>query len=446
LSLHAQSLAAYIGAKHPTFVIQQSIHYNQNSEMDKLMNTTRTTLVSLAVLSSMSAMSAFSAASAQAVYLPATASTEPAKDAFYTSPSAAVLASKNPGDVLRYRTIPLGSYKSFTGAGYQLMYRTTNNDGAPSASVTTILIPDSVPATGRKLMSYQSMYDSLTLTCSPSYLTVQGKLFEESYLDSILKAGVIVVMSDYEGLQSQWIAGKNTAHGVLDGIRAAIKFNKTGLDNSTPVGMMGFSGGGHATGWAAEMAAEYAPELNIVGAAMGGIPPNVASVAKKVDGGMFASVYFGAVVGLARAYPAIDTNKYATTAGLAMIKDMGNRCLLGMFEGQSDMLIKYAFQKGTKYFKDANFLQLPVIADVIKDSNMGTRIPSMPVFIYQGSNDEIMPIADVDALVKTYCAAGVSVQYNRTSGDHLLMAIAPTPMRNFVMDRLNGKVAPTNCN
>jgi hypothetical protein len=411
------------------------------------MNTTRTTLASLAVLTGMTMLSAFSAANAQTAYLPASASTAPAKDAFYASPSAAALASKSPGDVLRYRTIPLGSYKSFTGSGYQLMYRTTNNDGAPSASVTTVLIPDNMPAAGsRKLMSYQSMYDSLTLTCSPSYLTVQGKLFEESNIDPVLKAGVVVVLSDYEGLQSQWIAGKNTAHGVLDGIRAAIKFNKTGLSNATPVGMMGFSGGGHATAWAAEMAAEYAPELNIVGAAMGGVPVNVGNVARKVDGGLFASVYFGAVVGLTRAYPEIDPKKYATTAGIAMIKDMGNRCLLGMFEGQSDMLIKYAFQKSSKYLKDANFLTLPAIAPIVAANNLGSRIPSMPVYVYEGTADEIMPIADVDALVKTYCAAGVPVQYNRTGGDHLFMAITPAPMRDYVMDRLNGKVAPNNCN
>jgi pimeloyl-ACP methyl ester carboxylesterase len=411
------------------------------------MNVTRTTLASLAVLTGMSMMSAFSSASAQTAYLPASASTTPAKDAFYTSPSAAVLESKSPGDVLRYRTIPLGSYKSFTSAGYQLMYRTTNNDGAPSASITTVLIPSSAPASGgRKLMSYQSMYDSLTLTCTPSYLTVQGKLFEESYLNSVLKAGVVVVLSDYEGLQSHWIAGKNTAHGVLDGIRAAINFNKTGLSSDTPVGLMGFSGGGHATAWAAEMAAEYAPELNIVGAAMGGVPANLGNVARKVDGGLFSSVYFGAIVGLSRAYPAIDADTYATPAGKTMIKDMGNRCLLGMFQGQADMLIKYAFNKSTKFLKDANFLDLPAIAPIIAENNLGSRMPSMPVFVYQGTADEIMPIADVDALVKTYCSAGVSVQYKRTSGDHLLMAVSPAPMRDFVMDRLNGKVAPNNCN
>ena len=384
--------------------------------------------------------------SAQTWYLPASASTSPTTDSFYKSPTSSALASKSVGDVLRYRTIPLGSYKSFVGSAYQLMYRTTDNDDKPSASVTTVLIPTNVPATGRKLMAYQSFYDSLTATCSPSYLTVQGKLFEESNIDPVLKAGVIVVMSDYEGLQSQWIAGKNTAHGVLDGIRAAIKFNKTGLTNATPVGMMGFSGGGHATGWAAEMAAEYAPELNIVAAAMGGVPANIGNVARKVDGTLFASVYFGAVVGLSRAYPAIDVNQYATTAGLAMVKDMGTRCLLGMFEGQSDMLIKYAFQKSSKYLKDVNFLNLPAIAPIIKENNMGSRTPHMPLYVFQGTNDEIMPIADVDALVKTYCADGASVQYNRTTGDHLIMGISPGPMRDFVMNALNGKASPSNCN
>lgn len=403
-------------------------------------------VASIVALAGLSLISAFSAASAQTYFPPATASVAPGSDPFYTPPSTWSLASKEPGDVLRYRQIPLGSYASFTSAGYQLMYRTTNNKGQPSASVTTVLVPSNAPSTNRKLLSYQSMYDSLTLTCSPSYLTVQGKLFEESYVDSVLKAGIVVALADYEGLQSQWMAGQNTAHGVLDGIRAAIKFNKIGLDPSAPVGMMGFSGGGHATAWAAEMASEYAPDLNIVGAAMGGIPVNIGNVARKVDGGMFSSVYFGAVTGLLRAYPELNPSDYLTTAGLSMIKDMGKRCLLGMFEGQSDMLIKYAFRKSTKYMKSANFLDLPAIAAVVTENNLGTRTPSMPVYVYEGTSDEIMPVADVDALVKTYCSAGVPVQYKRTSGDHLLMAVAPAPMRDFVMDMLNGKVAPNNCN
>jgi hypothetical protein len=271
---------------------------------------------------------------AQEAFPIAKSTVKPDADPFYKSPSQSELTGKTPGTVLRYRPIPLGSYQTFTKEGYQLMYRSTGQKGQPTAVITTVLIPKNAPLIGRKVLSYQSFYDSLTINCTPSYLTVRGALFEESNVDPALKEGVVVVISDYEGLDSQWIAGRNTAHGVLDGIRAAINFDKTGLAKNAPIGMMGFSGGGHATGWAAEMAGQYAPELNIVGAAMGGVPANVGNVAKKVDGTLFAGVYFGAVVGLSRAYPEINPEQYATEEGKAMIADIGGRCLLGMFQGQ----------------------------------------------------------------------------------------------------------------
>ncbi len=376
---------------------------------------------------------------------PAGKAASPLTDAFYKAPTASELNGKAPGTVLRYRTTPAPDYSSDVPTTYQLMYVTTNTTGDAVGAVTTVLVPKTAPATGRQVLSYQSFYDSLTQTCTPSILTAQGKLFESGYVKTALRKGIVVVMSDYEGLDNQWIAGLNTAHGVLDGIRAAINFNKSGLKAGARVAMMGFSGGGHATGWAAEVAPEYASDLNIVGAALGGVPVNIANVARKVDGGLFSSVYLGAVVGLSRAYPEIDPAKYATPAGLTAIKDIGNRCLLGMFQGQSDMLVKYALTKSTKYLKDANFLDLPEIAAIIEANNMGSRTPSAPLYIYEGTNDEIMPIKDVDDLVTNYCDKGVKVQYNRTTGDHLLMAVSPTAPMSWALDRLAGKAAPSNC-
>ncbi len=385
-------------------------------------------------------------AMAQTSFPAGTSLINPTIDLFYKSPTAASLASSAPGAVLRYRTIKAPDYTKNITAAYQLMYRTTDNNGAPSASITTVLIPATAPAAGRRqILAYQSFYDSLTLKCSPSYMTQQGSMFESGPVNTSLKAGYVVVLSDYEGLDSQWIVGKNTAHGVLDGIRAAINFTPTGVNAGAAVALAGFSGGGHASAWAAEMAEEYAPELNIVGSAMGGVPVNIKNVANKVDGGLFSSVYLGAVVGLSRAYPEIDPAKYATPEGLTAIKDMGERCLLGILEGKKEMLIKYGFKKSTTYLKDANFLDLPEIAAIIQANNLGTRKPNAPVYVYEGTLDEIMPVADVDALVTNYCSKGVTVQYNRTLGDHLLMAISPNPMLNWAFDRLAGKPAPTNC-
>jgi hypothetical protein len=408
---------------------------------------THTTLTKIApaAMLAVGLLTAVGTASAQTAFPAASATTSPLQDAFYKAPSSASLELKQPGDVLRYRTVTAKDYTADVSKAYQLMFRTTDTQGNAVAAITTVLIPKTAPATGRKIMSYQSFYDSLTLTCTPSYLTAQGKLFEASNVKPALKKGHVVVLTDYEGLSSQWIAGLNTAHGVLDGIRAAINYQPIGLNEGAAIAMMGFSGGGHATGWAAEVAPEYAPELNIVGAAMGGVPVKVGNVARKVDGTLFSAVYLGAVVGLSRAYPEIDPAKYATPAGLTAIKDIGNRCLLGMFQGQSEMVLKYAFSKGTKFLKDPNFLDLPEIAAIIEENSMGTRTPNTNIYVYEGTNDEIMPVKDVDDLVDNYCSKGLKVQYNRTGGDHLLMALGSTAPMNWALDRLAGKAAPSNC-
>jgi predicted esterase len=60
--------------------------------------------------------------------------------------------------------------------------------------------------------------------------------------------------------------------------------------------------------------------------------------------------------------------------------------------------------------------------------------------------DELMPIADADNLVKTYCAAGTKVQYDRLSGvGHVLGAPKLSNGLSYIIDRFNGKAAPSNC-
>ena len=394
----------------------------------------------------LAALSFTGSAQAQQAMPAADPKVAPAADSFYTQPADSYLASVQPGAVIRYRALPASSLWTGVKEGWQIMYRSTGQKGQPVAMVTTLLVPKTVSTTGKKLVSYQSFYDSLTLNCSPSGLTLTGKLLEKTFFKDALAKGYHVNLSDYEGLQSQWIAALNTGHGVLDSIRAVEGFSKSGLSVSTPVGLFGYSGGGFATLWAAELAPSYAPELNIVGAAGGGLPVNPVNVAKKVDGTLFAGAYIGAVVGLSRAYPEIDTNKYATAAGLEALKDAGTRCLGGTASGQPELLTKYAYKKGATYLKDPNFLDLPEMQAINAENTMGRNTPKTPLFIWQGTSDQLMPIADADTLVSKYCANGVKLQYKRiTGGDHVLSALQLGNALDYLVDRFNGKAAPTTC-
>ncbi|EUA41471.1 secretory lipase family protein [Mycobacterium xenopi 4042] len=48
---------------------------------------------------------------------------------------------------------------------------------------------------------------------------------------------------------------------------------------------MGYSGGGLATAWAAEVCADYAPELDIVGAVLGSPVGDLAHTFRRLNGG-----------------------------------------------------------------------------------------------------------------------------------------------------------------
>ncbi|MEY2843486.1 MAG: hypothetical protein RI920_1523 [Pseudomonadota bacterium] len=402
-------------------------------------------LAASAALVGMSALTAFSAVGAQQVFPVADKAVKPAADSFYTPPADGALAATQPGAVLRYRPLPAAALWAEVKEGWQIMYRSSGQKGQPVAMVTTFFVPKTVSATGKKLISYQSFYDSLTLNCSPSGELLRNALFDKTFFKAALTKGYYTVVSDYEGLDSQWIAALNTGHGVLDSIRAVENFSAD-LDAKTPVGLYGFSGGGFATIWGAELAGQYAPELNIVGAAAGGLPANPINVAKKVDGTLFAGAYIGAIVGLSRAYPEVDVSQYANAAGVAALADAGTRCLGGTVSGNPELLTAFAFKKGVTYYKDPNFLELPEMQAINKENTMGQFPPKMPVYIWLGTTDELMPMADTEAVVKAYCAAGTPVQFKKLLGvDHVIGATYLGGGLNYLIDRFAGKAAPNTC-
>jgi hypothetical protein len=107
--------------------------------------------------------------------------------------------------------------------------------------------------------------------CDPSYTLKAGTEGETGFITSLANAGDTVLMADYEGEDAAYGVGQLSGYQTLDAVRAA----ETWLgvpEASTPVGMLGYSGGAVATEFASELAPTYAPHLDIVGVAEGGIP------------------------------------------------------------------------------------------------------------------------------------------------------------------------------
>lgn len=62
-------------------------------------------------------------------------------------------------------------------------------------------------------------------------------------------------------------------------------------------------------------------------------------------------------------------------------------------------------------------------------------VPAMPVYAYKAINDQISVVADTDALIDKYCAAGANILYERnTLGSHSQEAAYGDPAATAFLD------------
>lgn len=380
--------------------------------------------------------------------------TPPGQDPFYSPPRN--LASYPPGTVLRSRQVAVvGAMQPETQAAYQLLYRTTSATGRPAAAVATVLIP-AVPASGpRKLVSYQTFYDSLTLNCAPSY-TMRGgnnggstQPLESEFIAQELQQGWDVVVPDYEGLQSEWAVGPTLGKATLDGVSATESFAPAALEGaSTPVGMNGYSGGAIASNWAEALAPEYAPELNIVAVAAGGIFPDLDYTMSTLDGSAWYGVQIGVLTAIDRAYPQLNLSHLLNSAGRSLAAQDGQD-VYGCAGAATNEPGGNA-SEFTIYGSSQALAAAPQVQNVLGNLTMETAapVPTAPSFFYNAVNDELARIQPVDKLVAYYCAHGATIDYDRDAlgGSHVggLADYWPLALQ-FLENRLVGKPATGNC-
>jgi hypothetical protein len=325
---------------------------------------------------------------------------------------------------------------------WQLLYASRDTGGQPEAAVASVLVPASLrPPGARPLVSYQVAEDSLATRCAPSYEMRLGTEAEEPLIGLALAQGWAVVVPDYEGPGSHWTAGVQAGHAVLDGIRAAEHFAPAGLGGAgTPLGLWGYSGGAQATAWATELQPGYAPELAISGAAEGGVPPDVGDVARRINGGPFSGLYFGAAVGLSRAYPEMSIQSLLNDRGRAAFARIGGECI-------DEFAAQYANQRLDDYTTVGDPLTLPAVQRVIAEDRLGGLTPAAPLYVYHSALDELIPAGGVRALVAGYCGRHVDVTYHEDLlSDHVSLAVSGAPAAvAYVTARFQGLSPPRSC-
>jgi hypothetical protein len=380
----------------------------------------------------------------------------PSADPFYRYTGATPLAQLKPGTVLKTRAVTLAADTNATPLhATQLLYRTSDEVGNATATVTTVLVPPTATVSPN-IIGYLSFYDSLADKCDPSY-TLRGgdpgannqqlSDAEQAFVQAYYATGSVVTVPDFEGPGLHWTAGHESGYGTLDALRATEAYLKAPA--TTKVGLTGYSGGSIAADWAAELSPTYAPELNIVGVAAGGVPVHFFHNLSYINGSQEWSGIMPAVItALGRAY-GLDLGAYLSSYGKALVAKDSTGCI-GDFNGTHPGL---TIQKMVKP-QYADVRSIKPFVDVINRLIMGTAPghPRMPMFLAVGNNgssvgDDIMVTKDVEALAHEYCSQGMTIQYEEYQGfAHTQAAVRFEPRAvQFLVQRFAGLPATNDC-
>ena len=349
---------------------------------------------------------------------------------FYQPPSP--LPPGRSGDVIRSEPSPLAFALPWTngqlpGNATRLMYRSQDAHGNPIATTGTYFDP-TTPSTGpgpRPLVAVAPGTQGQGDQCAPSKLVNEpftakppgGPMteYEMSAVDALLARGYAVVMPDYEGLGTPgvhtYVNRPSQAHAVLDAARAAERLPRTQLPPKPRVGLWGYSQGGGAAAAAAELAAPYAPDLDVRGTYSGAPPADLRETLKQTDGGSLAGVIGYTLNSMSAAYPKLrpEIQENTNDAGKQMLRTVADQCV-----GQTS--IQYGFHHTNEYTADGQPLdtvldRLPEAQQVLNENKIGNRKPSAPALVVAGSSDDIVPHGQAEQLAEDWKAKGAAVTF-----------------------------------
>lgn len=370
----------------------------------------------------------------------------PKDDPFYEAPAGFEHAT--PGTVLRSRDVEL----AFLGLipqqirAVQLLYRTTDMNSQPEAAATTVLMPDERgPERVCPLVSYQCAIDAISSRCFPSYALRRHAMAAGSVpqLEMLLIAAAVaegwaVSVPDHEGVNGSWGTPYEPGYRILDGLRAATRSDQLSISAEAPIGLWGYSGGGLASAWAAEVSDSYAPELNIVGAVLGSPVGDLGQTFRKLNGTFAAALPALVVAALADVYPGLQKiiADHASEKGRALLDRLHHmttvEAVLRLIGTDMGDLLDQPLEQ---------ILDTPEVQHVFADIKLGAAVPTPPVLIIQAVHDEIISVHGIDELADTYASGGANVTYHRDMfSEHLLLHPMSAPMAlRWLSDRFAGR-------
>ncbi|MEV0109220.1 lipase family protein [Nocardia sp. NPDC050799] len=342
-------------------------------------------------------------------------------DAFYAAP--AIGSGARPGAILRYRSTIVPTLGRPHQA-WQVVYTTHTGRHAPIPASGIVIAPPR-PGADSAVAVYCPPFRGLGGRCAPSQLFTDPQPDPDlPAVAAALERGWIVAVPDGPGLglsglgPHTFLAGTDVAHSVLDLARAARMI--PALDAAgAPCVIWGYADGGRAAVWAAESQPRYAPSLDLRGVAAGAVVTDPGSLAARLDGGPWSGLVLAGLIGLSRAYSYLSVDRVFTGAGTAAMANASG-------SDAGEILKSYRDQRVTAWCMRPDPWNDAQWQFVLTAESTGAQVPRVPVHLYHGSSDGLIPVGMGQQLYAEYRLIGAEATWRAYATGHIGAAAAGT--------------------
>ena len=368
-----------------------------------------------------------------------------ALDPFYAPPQPLDAA---PGTLLRTEPLAFADPVETTdvegGTAYRMLYVSARPDGTAAVSGAMVFIPDTpAPAEGRPVLAWAHGTVGMGDACAPSRST-KGINDMAGWLEQALSLGWVVVATDYVGLGTPgpelYLVAQAEVNDLVHSVQAVRQWDLA--DAGTRYAVYGHSQGGHSALWAGHLAEEIDPTLDLVGvaaAAPAAMLPEIVSVQWDTAAGW--AIGPEALVAWRAIDPSLPLQGVVTDAGISNYERLADECImLAALEGlaRNDL--------GQSFFA-VDPVTAPGWSSVIEDQTPPPLPADMPVFVAQGTADEVVLAWPNALLQEEWCAAGSSLSMLWMGNvGHVPAAINAGPQAiTWIADRFADRPVARSC-
>jgi acetyl esterase/lipase len=364
-----------------------------------------------------------------------------AQTSFYDAPRS--MLAGQPGTLVRQQPMdgaPLGA------AAYRVLYRSTGLKDEPIFVSGVVVVPQGEPPPGgRPIIAWAHPTSGIAPRCAPSlaifiFQQIQG-------LRAFVERGYVVAATDYPGLGTPgphpYLVGVSEARAVIDAVRVAGAM--PGAGSGKRFAVWGHSQGGQAALFTGAIAKTYAPELTLIGVAAAAPATDlVALMNDDINSVGGKNITAMTLWSWHRVYGAAIDNIVDPRA-IPVIDRLARECI----EGPLDLIERQRTGKPL----EQHFLTVEGPAKIepwrslLEMNTPGVLQPNIPVFLAQGTNDQIVRPDVTRDYMKKLCAAGSRVEMmNLPNIGHGRAAQASaSAAADWMTDQFAGKPAPNDC-